>query len=245
MAADKSGDTLLVVDDEADVTALLSRYFSAQGFQVLTAGDGNEMRRTIAAHRVDLVLLDLGLPGEDGFAITRYLREQWRGPVVIVTGRGESVDRIVGLELGADDYVTKPFDLRELLARVRSVLRRTRGSSEPAPSSSSPTPSGFAFDRFILDLRTHTLADRDGGRVDLTTGEFALLKTLVEHPNQVMTRDQLMNHVHGRDAGPFDRAIDVQVGRLRRKIESDPAQPQLIKSVRGTGYLFTPTVQRT
>ncbi|WP_413626395.1 MULTISPECIES: response regulator [Luteibacter] len=245
MAADKSGDTLLIVDDEVDVTTVLSRYFSAQGFQVLTAGDGDEMRRTIADQPVDLVLLDLGLPGEDGFAITRYLREQWRGPIVIVTGRGESVDRIVGLELGADDYVTKPFDLRELLARVRSVLRRTRGSSESAPPSPPATPGGFAFDRFILDLRTHTLADREGLRVELTTGEFALLKTLVEHPNQVMTRDQLMNHVHGREAGPFDRAIDVQVGRLRRKIESDPAQPQLIKSVRGTGYLFTPTVQRT
>lgn len=241
MAADISGDTLLIVDDEADVTTLLSRYFSAQGFQVVTAGDGQQMRTALGSRRVDLVLLDLGLPGEDGFAITRYLREQWRGPVVIVTGRGEPVDRIVGLELGADDYVTKPFDLRELLARVRSVLRRTRGSSDPAPAPSG----GFAFDRFVLDLRTHSLADREGGRIELTTGEFALLRTLVEHPNQVMTRDQLMNHVHGREAGPFDRAIDVQVGRLRRKIESDPAQPQLIKSVRGTGYLFTPTVQRT
>src|SRR5690349_16984291 len=144
MAADKAGDTLLIVDDEADVTALLSRYFSAQGFQVVTAADGKEMRQVLAGSAIDLVLLDLGLPGEDGFAITRYLREQWRGPVVIVTGRGEAVDRIVGLELGADDYVTKPFDLRELLARVRSVLRRARGPSDPAPSAQS----GFAFDRF-------------------------------------------------------------------------------------------------
>jgi len=240
MVVGEAGDRLLIVDDEADVTALLSRYFSSQGFRVVTARDGHEMRRTLAGQHIDLVLLDLGLPDEDGFAITRYLREQWRGPVVIVTGRGEAVDRIVGLELGADDYVTKPFDLRELLARVRSVLRRSRGTGIPAPRE----PARFAFDRFVLDMQSHTLVDSGEKRVELTSGEFALLRALVEHPNQVLTRDQLMNHVHGREAGPFDRAIDVQVGRLRRKIESDPAQPRLIKSVRGTGYLFTPTVHR-
>lgn len=241
MVVQDAGDRLLIVDDEADVTAVLARYFSAQGFHVTTASDGVEMRRAIAGQRIDLILLDLGLPGEDGFAITRYLREQWRGPVVIVTGRGEAVDRIVGLELGADDYVTKPFDLRELLARVRSVLRRSRGAGE----GSATLPAGFSFDRYLLDLRTHTLSDRGGTPIELTSGEFALLKVLVEHPNQVLTRDQLMTHVHGRDAGPFDRAIDVQIGRLRRKIEPDPTAPSMIKSVRGTGYLFTPSVRRT
>ncbi|NID14612.1 response regulator [Luteibacter yeojuensis] len=240
MAAGEAGDRLLIVDDEADVTLLLSRYFSSQGFRVTTACDGHEMRRALAAQPVDLVLLDLGLPDEDGFAITRYLREQWRGPVVIVTGRGEAVDRIVGLELGADDYVTKPFDLRELLARVRSVLRRSRATGNPV----SQAPNRLAFDRYVLDVQSHTLVDSEQNPVELTGGEFVLLRTLVEHPNQVMTRDQLMNHVHGREAGPFDRAIDVQVGRLRRKIEPDPSRPRLIKSVRGTGYLFTPTVRR-
>jgi two-component system, OmpR family, response regulator len=243
MVMQEAGDRLLIVDDEADVTAMLARYFSAQGFHVTTASDGVQMRREMVGQRIDLILLDLGLPGEDGFAITRYLREQWHGPVVIVTGRGEAVDRIVGLELGADDYVTKPFDLRELLARVRSVLRRSRSvGTEKAVLPS--TAAGFTFDRYILDVRTHTLADTDNARVDLTSGEFALLRVLVEHPNQVLTRDQLMTHVHGREAGPFDRAIDVQIGRLRRKIEADPADPTLIKSVRGTGYLFTPTVRR-
>jgi len=240
MVVQDAADRLLIVDDEADVTAMLARYFSAQGFHVLTASDGAGMRRVLAEHRIDLILLDLGLPGEDGFAITRYLREQWRGPVVIVTGRGEAVDRIVGLELGADDYVTKPFDLRELLARVRSVLRRSRGAREPV----SPSAGSFTFDRFEMDTRTHTLSARGGAHIELTSGEFALLRVLVEHPNQVLTRDQLMTHVHGRAAGPFDRAIDVQIGRLRRKIEADPADPVLIKSVRGIGYLFTATVHR-
>lgn len=243
MAIPETADRLLIVDDEADITALLAKYFGAQGFHVATASDGVQMRRELAGQRIDLVLLDLGLPGEDGLAITRYLREQWRGPVVIVTGRGEAVDRIVGLELGADDYVTKPFDLRELLARVRSVLRRTRSSGPDAASTSSAS-AGFTFDRYVLDVRTHTLCDRDAARIELTSGEFSLLRVLVEHPNLVLTRDQLMTHVHGREAGPFDRAIDVQIGRLRRKIEADPTDPQLIKSVRGTGYLFTPTVRR-
>lgn len=240
MKVEETGGRLLIVDDEADVISVLSRYFSAQGFQVASASDGIEMRQALASQRIDLVLLDLGLPGEDGFAITRYLREQWRGPVVIVTGRGEAVDRIVGLELGADDYVTKPFDLRELLARVRSVLRRSRSAGDMVAS----TPFAFTFDRYALDLRTHTLSNDDGRHIELTSGEFALLRVLVEHPNQVLTRDQLMTHMHGREAGPFDRAIDVQIGRLRRKIESDPGEPRLIKSVRGTGYLFTPTVRR-
>lgn len=242
MAFQEAGDRLLIVDDEVDVTALLARYFIAQGFQVATATDGVQMRRELSAQHIDLILLDLGLPGEDGFAITRYLREQWRGPVVIVTGRGEAVDRIVGLELGADDYVTKPFDLRELLARVRSVLRRSRATAG-VPASVAATRTCFSFDRYSLDVGTHTLSDSDGHPIELTSGEFALLRVFVEHPNRVLTRDQLMTHVHGREAGPFDRAIDVQIGRLRRKVELDPADPRLIKSVRGTGYLFTPTVR--
>jgi two-component system OmpR family response regulator len=231
---------LLIVDDDPDIAALVVRYFSAQGFRVSPASDGTAMREMLARDAsVDLVLLDLGLPGEDGFDLTRYLRQQWRGPVIIVTGRGESVDRVVGLELGADDYVTKPFDLRELLARVRTVLRRTteRGAS---PTQSDST---LVFSGFRLDARAYSLTDRHGVPVDLTSGEFALLKILVEHPNRVLSRDDLMTHLHGRDAGPFDRAIDVQISRLRRKIEVDPARPEIIKSVRGAGYLFAAQVR--
>jgi DNA-binding response OmpR family regulator len=158
-----------------------------------------------------------------------------------VTGRGDSVDRVVGLELGADDYVTKPFDLRELLARIRSVLRRVSERAAAAPASTGET---FAFAGFRLDARSRELRDPRGAIVELTTGEYALLKLLVEHPNRVLSRDDLMSWMHGRDAGPYDRAIDVQVGRLRRKIERDPGEPELIKSVRGSGYLFAARVAR-
>lgn len=234
---------LLIVDDETEVATMLARYFGGQGFEVVTAADGEQMRQRLTETRIDLVMLDLGLPGEDGFSITRYLRETWKGPVVIVTGRGDSVDRIVGLELGADDYVTKPFDLRELLARVRSVLRRTHTST----TTVSETPCvgvDYAFGGFILDTRSRTLRSPDGIPVDLTTGEFALLRVLAENAHRVLSRDQLMTHLYGRAAGPYDRAIDVQVGRLRRKIEPDPSRPALIKSVRGAGYVFTPSVTR-
>ena len=231
---------LLVVDDDPDIVLLIARYLSAQGFRVTSAADGRAMREAITRESVDLVLLDLGLPGEDGLELTRYLREHWRGPVIIVTGRGESVDRVVGLELGADDYVTKPFDLRELLARIRSVLRRV---AERAPAAASGGES-FAFAGFRLDPRSRELRDARGAAVDLTTGEYTLLKLLVEHPNRVLSRDDLTSWIYGRDAGPYDRAIDVQIGRLRRKIETDPSEPALIKSVRGAGYLFAAKVTR-
>ncbi|WP_333676541.1 response regulator [Dyella sp.] len=234
---------VLVVDDDPDITQILSRYFATHGFRVSIASDGTQLRQVIGSENVDIVMLDLGLPGEDGLSLTRYLREHWQGPVIIVTGRGESVDRVVGLELGADDYVTKPFDLRELLARVRSVLRRA--SSAPAKLASAVVEHRrFAFDGYVLDTQSHGLLGPQGESIDLTTGEFALLRVLVEHANKVLSRDQLMTHVHGRDAGPYDRSIDVQIGRLRRKIELDPARPQRIKSIRGAGYLFSPSVRR-
>jgi DNA-binding response OmpR family regulator len=228
---------LLVVDDDTEIIRILSRYFGSHGFRVSTAGDGIRMHQVLDSELVDIVMLDIGLPGEDGFSLTRNLREHWHGPVIIVTGRGESVDRVVGLELGADDYVTKPFDLRELLARVRSVLRR-------ASSPSRADAVRLSFDGCVLDPQSHSLSDPQGEPIPLTSGEFALLQVFVEHSNQVLTRDQLMTHIHGHDAGPFDRSIDVQVGRLRRKIEPDPAHPQRIKSIRGMGYLFSPTVRR-
>jgi DNA-binding response OmpR family regulator len=200
------------------------------------------MREVLAARTVDAVLLDLGLPGEDGFALTRYLREHWKGALIIVTGRGEAVDRVVGLELGADDYVTKPFDLRELLARVRSVMRRT--AERAAPATDGDAGDVVRFAGFRLDRGSRELVGADGRTVALTTGEFELLCTFLAQPNRVLSRDELMNRMHGRDAGPYDRAIDVQVGRLRRKIEADPEKPVLLKSVRGAGYLFAARPQR-
>jgi two-component system, OmpR family, response regulator len=229
---------VLVVDDDIEIGQMLSRYFGSQGLRVSLAENGNQLRATMAAHAIDVVLLDLGLPGEDGLSLIRELRSHWHGPVIIISGRGESVERVVGLELGADDYVTKPFDLRELLARIRSVLRR----SQAAPNVSA-APKGYEFEGFRLDVPSHRLTKMDAKEIPLTTGEFALLLAFVEHPHQVLTRDRLMNTVHGRDAGPFDRAIDVQIGRLRKKLEVDPADPKLIKSVRGLGYLFAPAVR--
>jgi two-component system phosphate regulon response regulator OmpR len=232
---------LLVVDDDAEILALIERYFGNQGFRVSTAINGSAMRVAIQADAIDIVLLDLGLPGEDGLDLTRYLRTHWKGAIIIVTGRGESVDRVVGLELGADDYVTKPFDLRELLARVRSVLRRSAPSTSSEPAADVVT---IEFAGFRLRPEARTLVGPEDDEIPLTTGEYELLCAFLDHPNRVLSRDQLMGFMHGRNAGPFDRAIDVQIGRLRRKIERNPAKPELIKSVRGAGYLFAARVQR-
>lgn len=233
---------LLAVDDDRDILDVIARYFGKQGFAVTTATDGDGLRRALAGQAIDVVLLDLGLPGDDGLTLTRELRKHWNGAVIIVTGRDDSVDRVVGLELGADDYVTKPFDLRELLARVRSVLRRV-----PPVRAAAPAPAGdvMRFAGYALDLRSRELVAEDGRVIELTTGEFDVLRVFVERPNRVLSRDEIMNHLHGRDAGPYDRAVDMQIGRLRRKIETDPAKPALIKAVRGAGYLFVPLVERT
>lgn len=231
---------LLVVDDDSEIAALLKRYLSAQGFLVTWAGTGKEMLERLAVDAVDLVLLDLGLPGEDGLELTRHLHEHWRGPVIIVTGRADSVDRIVGLELGADDYVTKPFELRELLARIRSVLRRSGERTRQGASR----PVVYRFAGYRLELDSRTLTAPSGQCIPLTSGEYGLLQVLVTHANRILSRDELMNHLYGRDSGPYDRAVDVQIGRLRRKIEPDPASPVLIKSVRGAGYIFSDTVRQ-
>ena len=205
----------------------------------------------MAADAPALVLLDLGLPGEDGFAIARQLREHHRCGLVIVTGRGDSVDKVVGLEIGADDYVTKPFDLRELAARVKAVLRRIVPDDAPAAPPAGPAPAPaeapalrerFVFAGWEYDVAARRLVDPQGEEVALTAGEFDLLGVLVRHPGRVLSRDFLLEQTRGRDAGPFDRTIDVQVGRLRRKIEADPERPELIKSVRGAGYVLVPAV---
>jgi DNA-binding response OmpR family regulator len=232
---------LLVVDDDPSVTRLIERYFASHGFAVSSAHDGAQLRAHLDSQPVDVVLLDLGLPGEDGLALTRYLRERWHGALIIVTGRGESVERIVGLELGADDYVTKPFELRELLARVRSVLRRTAGSRV---ASDDANDGSYAFHGWRLDSTSRGLSDPSGDPVPLTTGEYGLLLTLLQAAGRVLTRDFLIEQIYGREAGPYDRTIDVQIGRLRKKLRDDPANPSIIKSVRGAGYLFAPPVHR-
>lgn len=202
------------------------------------------MRQVLASEEIDLVLLDLGLPGEDGLALMRSLRERSSIAVIVVTGRGDPVDRIVGLEVGADDYVTKPFDVRELQARVRSVLRRTLDRKSQATATGAARDVA-RFAGWTLDLAARRLDSPAGGAVDLTTGEFELLATLVRAPGRVFSRDELLEATRNREAAPFDRTIDVQVGRLRRKIEADPQRPEIIKSVRGAGYVFTPKVDRS
>jgi two-component system OmpR family response regulator len=233
---------ILVVDDDPEIGALLVRYLGGHGFAVDVAADGTQLRAALARQPVDLILLDLGLPGEDGLVLLRELQQDWRGPVIVVSGRGDAIERVVGLELGADDYIAKPFEFRELLARVRSVLRRARPAA-PAPVA-GPARTQRDVDGLRLDVEGRRLLDGAGRDLEITTGEFALLLALLERPNQVLSRDQLMNCLHGRDAGPTDRTIDMQVGRLRRKVEADPADPQLIKAVRGAGYVFTATVRR-
>lgn len=234
---------VLIVDDDAAIREIVRRYFERNGFLIYEAGDAIEARAMLERGSIDLVLLDLGLPGEDGLTLTRYLREHWHGAIIIVSGRGEPVERIIGLEVGADDYVAKPFELRELLARARSVLRRIQPAVTAVAAESTPLRS-FSFAGMRLEPDARCLLAADGSEIVLTTGEFELLAALVEQPNRVLTREQLMQRLHGREAGPFDRAIDVQVGRLRQKIEPDPSQPVLIRSVRGVGYLFSAPVQR-
>jgi len=230
---------ILVVDDEPAICDLVKNYLTLEGFQVSTAENGEAMRRVMALAQVDLVILDLMLPGEDGLSLTRYLRDHSDVAIIILTGKGETVDRVVGLELGADDYLAKPFDLRELLARVRSVLRRAGARRKQATEETVVRFAGWK-----LDFSTRRLLSPNNVETPLTTGEFDLLAVFVTHPNRVLSRDELLDLTRGRAAGPFDRAIDVQVGRLRQKIEPDAQHPTLIKTVRAAGYLFTPPVKR-
>jgi two-component system OmpR family response regulator len=232
---------ILVVDDDPEIGKLLSRYLGGQGFEVQVAHDGAQLRAALEGGGIDLMLLDLGLPDEDGLSLLRRFRHDWAGPVIVISGRGDSVEKVIGLELGADDYVGKPFDLRELLARIRSVLRRALPAAPPAPAGEA---NRLQFDGYSLELPARRLLGANGEEVRLTSGEFRLLRALLERAGEVLSRDELMNALHGRDAGPFDRAIDVQLGRLRRKLGDEGANPRLIKSVRGEGYLFAAAVRR-
>jgi len=234
---DGSGQ-VLIVDDDREVRETIGDYLRNHGYGVALAANGTEMRAALAAAVPDVVLLDLNMPGEDGLTLARWLREKHTVAIIMVTAASEVVDRVIGLEVGADDYLGKPFDPRELRARLKSVLRRARGAGEPAAA-----PAGAArirIGRCELDLATHQLHGESGEEVPITGMEFDLLRVFAEHPNQVLSRDRLLTLTRNREWEPFDRSIDIRIARLRRKIEADPAKPAAIKTVRGAGYMFIP-----
>lgn len=233
---------ILVVDDDSRIRQMLSRYFEEEGYRVSLAGDGIEMRECFDKHPIDIILLDLVLPGEDGLALARDLRARSDVPIIMLTGRNDVVDRVVGLEVGADDYIAKPFHLREVLARVRGVLRRRQPL--PPHDAGDPTSEIYLFEGLRLDVARRQLLSIDGSEILLTTGEFDMLYVLVKHAGRVLQRELLMDLTRGRDLDAFDRTIDAQVARLRRKIERDPRQPAIIKSVRGVGYVFSARTTR-
>jgi two-component system phosphate regulon response regulator OmpR len=239
---DPQGHSILVVDDDPALRDLLERYLREQGFVTATAKDGTAMDAYLERHTVDLVVLDLMLPGEDGLSIARRLRTKGDVPILILSARSDEVDRIVGLEVGADDYLPKPFNPRELLARIRAILRRRdKLSSTPGTTEAHEVRS---FGPFRVDLTTQTLSRHDEP-VTLTSGEFALLRVFLEHPNHVLSRDSLVDKLKGYDRSPFDRSIDVRIARLRRKIEPDHANPQYILTEWGQGYRFSPDGRNT
>lgn len=233
---------ILVVDDDSRIRQMLSRYFEAEGYRVSLAGDGIEMRECLDNHSIDIILLDLVLPGEDGLALARDLRARSDLPIIMLTGRNDVVDTVVGLEVGADDYITKPFHLREVLARVRGVLRRRQ--PPPSHDAGDPALEIYIFEGLRLDVARRQLLSVDGSEILLTTGEFDMLCVLVKHAGRVLQRERLMDLTRSRNLEAFDRTIDAQIARLRRKIERDPSQPAIIKSVRGVGYVFSARTTR-
>jgi two-component system OmpR family response regulator len=240
---DNSAPHILVVDDDREIRDLLGKFLEKQGFRVTVARDARDARKLWPLGRYHLVVLDLMMPGESGLDFARWLRSQSEVPIVMLTAMGEETDRIVGLELGADDYVAKPFNPRELLARIRAVLRRATADSSTG-ASQEPPAKAIRFSGWVLEPARRRLLNPQGAEVPLTGGEYELLVALVERPNRVLTRDMLMDLLRGRQAGPFDRAIDVAVSRLRRKLEDDGRNPQLIKTVRGGGYVLATSVER-
>lgn len=237
---------LLVVDDDPSVRSLLREYLEGHDFAVAEAGSGAEMREQIEHELPDAVLLDIRLPGEDGLVLARYLREHHEVGIIMVTASGDVVDRVVGLELGADDYIAKPFDLRELLARLKSVLRRLQVKHPPedkAQGAPAQQPRRQRFGRCEIDLEARRMFEVGGAEVTITAMEYDLLRAFLGSPNRVLSRDQLLLHTRNREWEPFDRSIDIRIGRLRRKVEPDPAgEPRCIKTVRNAGYMFIPNV---
>jgi len=233
-----SSPHILLVEDDRDVSALVTRFLRENGIHVSLSGDGRSMDRELKTGRIDLVILDVMLPGEDGFSICRRLRGTGRLPIIMLTAKAEDVDRIVGLEIGADDYLTKPFNSRELLARIRSVLRRC----SPDGLDAAMRATVLQFEGWRLNRHTRHLQNPDGARVALTGAEFDLLVVFCERPRRVLRRDQLIDLTQGRAANPFERSIDILVSRLRQKMEIDPKKPMLFQTIRSGGYLFSPEV---
>ncbi len=232
-------DCILIVDDDPEIRRLLVDYLTRNQLHALAARDGREMWQLLERHAIDLIVLDLMLPDTDGLTLCRDLRARSNLPVLMLTARGEETDRIVGIEMGADDYLVKPFNPRELLARIKTILRRTRA----LPPNLRPEPARYLiFAGWTLDTASRLLTAPDGVATPLSGGEFRLLRLLLEHPNRVLNRDQISEMIHGREADPFDRAIDVQISRLRQRLRDDSREPQLIKTVRGEGYVLASTV---
>jgi two-component system OmpR family response regulator len=233
---------ILIVDDHREIRDLVSRALTKEGFRVDTAADGRAMRKALADSRIDLILLDLMLPGEDGLSLCRAVRAESDIPIIMLTAKGDEVDRVIGLEMGADDYLPKPFGSRELVARIKAVLRRSR--ERPSKTATGERSPHYRFDRWTLDTSARELLRDDGVTVPLSTGEYDLLIALVERPQRMLSRDQLLDLARGRSASGLDRSIDTQVSRLRKKLERDPSDPKIIKTVWGGGYMFTPAVRR-
>ena len=231
---------ILVVEDDRETRTLIAKYLRNNACNVTTVSDGREMSRALADHRVDLIILDVMLPGEDGLSLCRKVRSEAQTPIIMLTARGEDVDRIVGLEMGADDYLPKPFNPRELLARINAVLRRQAAAQA---ASSIEGASTLVFEGWRIDLRLRELRNPEGARVAVTSAEFDLLRTFCERPGRVLSRDSLLDLTQGRNTGSFERSIDVLVSRIRRKIEPNPQDPTIIKTVRSGGYLFTPRTE--
>lgn len=229
---------IAVVEDDPEISRMVTSYMTDHGFEVSAVRSGRDLDRVMSGGKIDCVILDVGLPGEDGLSICRRLRGKSAVPIIMVTGRGTDTDRIVGLELGADDYLPKPFNPRELVARVRAVIRRSHGIEQPA----APVPQTLMFEGWKLDMARRQLFAPDGGPRSLTSGEFNILSIFCQNARKVLSRDDLLDLLHGRAAAVFDRSIDVQISRLRRKIETNLKDPSFIKTVRYGGYFFTPQV---
>jgi len=229
---------ILVVDDDEKLRDLVIEYLQREGFSVYGVVDGEEMDEYLSTHTADLIVLDLMLPGEDGLSIARRLRKTQETPILILSARGDEIDRIVGLEVGADDYLPKPFNPRELLARIRAILRRSEAQHPPAEANNEQ-PRQYHFGEFTIDLTTNSLI-RGKEIIDLTPGDFALLEVFVSKPNRILSRDMLIELLKGYERSPYDRSVDVRITRLRKKIETDPVHPQYIRTVWGKGYMFTP-----
>tara|TARA_R110002126_G_C10490973_1_gene504681 strand:+ start:78279 stop:78998 length:720 start_codon:yes stop_codon:yes gene_type:complete len=235
----ENGDVrILVCDDERDVCEMLQEYLKKRGFMVSMASSGKQLREVLEAEKIGLIILDINMPGEDGLSVLRSLRVDNQTPVIMLTAAGEVIDRIIGLEMGADDYLGKPVDLRELEARIKSVLRRQNDGQ--GRSGDKPKTGSARFGEFLLDIEAAKLTTHEGAEVPLTAMEFSLLKVFAENRGRALTRDQLLEQAHDRSWDPFDRSIDIRISRIRRKVEVNPEKPLIIKTVRGIGYIFDP-----